>query len=313
MPDNGPLPTNPLAAVVAADIAANPDPVATIDPADGPTDAEIAAQLKGEAPPPAPEETGPSKAEEYLARVVKQQKRLQAEKRALKEERERNAQALRAAEEYQELQRLAQADPLAAHQKLNLNADQLIRRMVEEGEKNRPLSVEQRLDRMEQQRLADMQAAQEAQRQQAQAMHNQELDYHVSNYKGAVEELAKANVERYELISTYGQANRVWNEALAYYKVHKSIPAPEVVMDMVEQDLRNDLKQLLSTSYFRTLVQEYQGKSKPPSPVSTRTPRPASLTNSIARLSGKPLKTEDEETDEDREKAAIAILSGLKQ
>lgn len=295
-------PTTPTAATAA--------PEAKKDYLSGFLDATKAEPGEGEEEPAPSEPAEPAgkKAQAFLENVVREKQRLLAEKRALSEDRRVHADKLAAAQKYQDILELAKTDPLAAQELLAIDPESLIKAMVQSVEKNKPLTPEERLDQLENRLRAEREAIEKAEEEKAESMHIAEFEQLRHQFVVDVQKHAETNLERYELIKAKDAAPRVWNATVAFHKQTGRFPDLDLIMNAVETDLREDVRKVISTNYFKTsMMQEYQALGKPAETVLSKNNPPASLTNRMSRSSA-PIKDSSkpkpqEETKERRKRS----------
>lgn len=264
------------------------------------------------------------KALEYTQKIIRQ-------KQAMRAERQRDRQAIQEREkafeakqkeldEFAKLKELAKTDPYAAHELLGVDHKAFIAAILKPDQENmtpeeKIQSVEDRLNAILKKQEEDQIAAEKKKEDDARHNLESEQETYVSNYQNIVLQEAAKDEHRYQLIKEFQLQNRVWNTALSIYEMHGVMPHPTVVMNIVETDIRNELKPLFSKRAFMDLMtgsqetlQDPNGSRKATSSAHER--KPASLSNRNAKSSSlaSPSKKEEELTKEEKEARAVAAL-----
>lgn len=261
------------------------------------------------APPPAANE--PSKAEQYLDRVVKAQQAAREQERKARAERKANRELIERGKKLGEYEKLAKEDPVALQKALDWDTEHWLKKQHELLEKDVPLNSDERLERLEKQ-LADERAEKVKEAEEAEDRRNNDASIaYRDNFVETVKELASTSGDRYEMISKFpGLANRVWNAFSRYYQDNGTLADPESVMDVIESKTRSDFQVFLSTNTAKSMMSEVSAK-QPAQQLSLAPSKPGTLTNRNSRSTSPVIakKRDDEEmTSEDRDELAIQLI-----
>lgn len=307
--DQTTAPAAPVAAPVAATETAAP--ITTAD-----ANAEALAMLRdiGEpttatpvaTPEPLSTEAKPSEEEEYITKVVRQRSKVQRERERLQQEATAQREQIELGKKYREAEKLRDENPLEFLKQFNVSTDKIIQKMVEDAEKARPQTLEEKHEQLEKKMLEreekERLAAEEAVIQQERLYLNRAS----SDYQAVIKNVVEGDPSKFELINKLGQQERVWQHVIKHFKDTKVVLPPAIVAEVVEESLREQYKQeyerFSNTEYFQKLT----GKSAANQSDVQATPSHNQLTQTSSRSSSNVRRTDL--TPEEALQEAVAML-----
>lgn len=219
--------TSPVAPLAAPTRPVGAPPINGASPI--PPSGEAAKAPEAEAGKPAPE-----KLTSKFVELTRRERKLAEESKALKESAER-------AKGYEAARSKAKEDPFSALESLGLTLDELVEAAVK---KDRPETIEQKVNRLEAERKAERVAAEKSQ---ADAL-SQARDASVSNAKKSIHDFIQANAETYELVAAQGHQDEVFDILVSHHAETGELMAPETAAAMVEDYLLDKAVELAKKS-----------------------------------------------------------------
>jgi hypothetical protein len=199
-------------------------------------------------------------------------------------------------------------NPIKAMEKLGYSYEDITKFMLDDQKNLEPVMQVKRLQSEMDKRFQEQQKMLEDRDNAEKARIQAEYEQTITGFKTDVKEFVKGNGEKFELTNLLNQDELVIATIEQYFETNKKILPTEQAAEHVENYLRDQVKKIQDTKWYKSMNAPQVPEVKKPT-AQTQTPKPPSPT--LSNVSQSVMQTyTGPKTEKDRMARAIAALSG---